>query len=190
MRKAVFLDRDGTLIKDIPYINDPKLVELLPYVIEGLKMLKNLGFILIIVTNQSGIKRGYFDEDTLQRIHHKILHLLKEKGIEIDAIYYCPCLPDEGCECRKPNPGMIVQATEEFNIDLKKSYIIGDSWMDIGAGKSVGCTSILLFGREKDLSKLKKMNIAPDYIAKDFMDAVNYIIKQEKHKRGGSKNDI
>ncbi len=181
MRRAVFLDRDGTLIKDIPYLNNPELVELLPNVPEGLKILKDLGFMLVVVTNQSGIRRGYFDEETLQEIHDKMCYLLRERGVNIDAIYYCPCLPDEGCDCRKPNPGMLLQAAKDYNIDLKKSYIIGDTWMDICAGKKVGCVTILLSGKNENFIKLRELNIEPDYIAKDFIDAVNYIVMREKH---------
>jgi len=125
VHKAVFLDRDGTIAKDVPYCSRPEDFELLPGVAEGIKLLNERGFKVVIITNQSGIARGYFTEGMLASIHDKMQKELAKHGAHVDAIYYCPHHPDNNCECRKPKPKMVLQAAIDLDIDLSQSYVIG-----------------------------------------------------------------
>ncbi len=140
MNKAIFLDRDGTLNPDPGYISNPDDYELYDGVKEALAKLKKAGYLLILITNQSGISRGLFTEEQLDKVHNKMKRLLKEGSVTLDAIYYCPHHPDHpykgvsDCNCRKPKPGLILQAIKEFDIDVKKSYMIGDRTSDIKIG--------------------------------------------------------
>ncbi|HSV42494.1 MAG TPA: HAD-IIIA family hydrolase [Methanomassiliicoccales archaeon] len=126
-RRAVFIDRDDTIVKDVPYCSRPEDLVLFPEVGRSIKRLNDAGFLVIIVTNQSGVSRGYFTDDMLQRIHVKLLEEIGREGGKVDAVYYCPHTPEQGCQCRKPQPGMIEQAMRDFDIDLTRSFIIGDS---------------------------------------------------------------
>ena len=147
--KAVFLDRDGTLNEDPGYIGDPKDVVLLPGVIEALSKLKNkLGYLLIIITNQSGIARGLISDEQVKAVNRKITSILSDHKITVDGVYYCTAHPDfsnfEECECRKPSPKMILDAAAAFNIELSNSYLIGDSVSDIESGIHAGVKTILV----------------------------------------------
>lgn len=153
MNKCVFIDRDGTIAKDVPYCSRPDQFELLPGAGEGIKRLNNAGFKVILITNQSGIGRGYFSEKMLGQIHEKMKADLAEYGAHLDGIYYCPHHPDDDCDCRKPKPTLIIRAAKEHDIDLRQSYIIGDSVIDIEAGKAIGCTTILLVNKGKSIEQ-------------------------------------
>jgi D,D-heptose 1,7-bisphosphate phosphatase len=137
--KAVFIDRDDTINRDVPYCSRPEDFELLPGVGQGIKLLKDNGYKIVVITNQSGIARGYFTRETLDKIHDKMHHDLAEFDASVDAIYYCPHHPDEGCDCRKPEPKMVLNATKDLDIDIAQSYVIGDSDKDIEMGKRAGC---------------------------------------------------
>lgn len=165
-RKAVFLDRDGVLIKDVNYLSHPGEIRVLPGVGNALRSLQEC-FYLIVVTNQSGIARGYLNVGDLQNIHLELLELLAKEEVLLDAIYYCPHLPkntgsvyNTECECRKPRPGMILKASSDFGIDLRRSYLVGDKHSDITAGESAGVKSIFLSNRAK--SGLENKLIAHD----------------------------
>ena len=152
-QKAVFLDRDGTLIVDKPYNANPNEIEFLPGTVEGLAALRDAGYLLIVVTNQSGIARGYFDERALQAMHRRLSELLIPAGITIAAYYYCPHHVDgkvptlaRFCGCRKPSPGMILRAASDWSIDLHDSWLIGDSLSDAEAASAAGCNAILVGG--------------------------------------------
>ena len=129
VHKTVFLDRDGTIARDVPYCSRSEDFELLSGAAEGIKLLNEHGFKVVVVTNQSGIGRGYFTEKMLAEIHDKMITQLAEHGAHVDAIYYCPHHPDDKCECRKPKPKMVLQAARDLDIDLSQSYVIGDSEM-------------------------------------------------------------
>jgi len=184
MNLAVFLDRDGTLNEDPGYLRDTNLVKLFDGVGETLSLLKNnFNFKLIVVSNQSGIARGLISDEDVNAVNDKINELLKEFNVQIDKFYYCPYHPDfnskEECNCRKPSPQMILQAANDFQIDLSKSYLIGDTSADIEAGINAGCKTILIltgYGKEY-FSILQKENKLPNFVANNFNEAGEFIIK-------------
>ena len=169
--RAVFLDRDGTMAKDVQYCRSPEDFELFPDTAKAIKLLREHGFKIIVLTNQSGIARGYFTEETLAKIHDKMENELAKEGAFVDAIYYCPHHPDDNCDCRKPKPKMVLQAAKDYNIDLSQSFVIGDLQMDIELGKTVGCNTILL-------SQKQNSEQTPDYIATDLYQAAEWIVGQ------------
>ena len=142
MNRIAFLDRDGTIARTVPYCSRVEDFELLPGVPEAIKLLNNHGLKVIVVTNQSGVARGFFTEATLAAIHGKMHHELAKHGAHVDAVYYCPHHPDENCECRKPKPGLLLRASQSFDADFKQSYVVGDEPMDMIAGQAVGCRTI------------------------------------------------
>jgi len=170
--RAVFLDRDGTMAKDVHYCRRPEDFKLFPNTAKAIKLLNEHGFKVIVVTNQSGIARGYFTEETLAQIHEKMKSDLAKEGAWIDGIYYCPHHPDDNCDCRKPKPKLVLQAVRERDIELKHSFVVGDLEMDVGLGKTVGCKTILL----RD-SPQKDMSISPDYIVSDLLEATQLVLK-------------
>src|SRR5258705_865348 len=145
VKKIIFLDRDGIINKSpikTDYVKNWNEFQLLPSVIEALQLLIKNNFQIFIVTNQAGIARGMMTEKALQEIHKNLLSLFKKNKIHITKIYYCPHGWDDGCECRKPKPGMLLQAAEEFNFDIKKAFFIGDDQRDKQAGDAAGCQTI------------------------------------------------
>lgn len=192
MRKAVFLDRDGTLIHNRHYGCDPDSIYLLDGVAEGLRLLKERGFLSIVVTNQSGVARGYFTEEQLDIFHRRLNELLYRRGASIAAFYYCPHHPDGTisrysvqCNCRKPRPGMVLKACSDLGIDPSKSWLIGDILDDVEAGKRAGCRAILLdLGTEGEPEYPER---EPEYVAKDFTDAVLYLLGQQVPQEATSR---
>ena len=177
---AVFLDRDGTINEEVGYLNDPSRLKLLPGVAEALKILKNAGFKLIVITNQSGPARGYFPKELVFEINELIQKRLSKKGVILDDFFICFHHPDEKCNCRKPKPGLILQALEKYPIDLKKSYLIGDKIIDIETAKSLGIKSILVltgYGKGELKYIAPKKEIYPDFIAKNLKEAAEIILK-------------
>ena len=179
--KAIFLDRDNTIIEDPGYINNPDQVKLLEGAPEALSSLKALGYKLVVVSNQSGVARGIVTEETLGQIHKRLEQLLAEKGVSLDRIYYCPyhiegVIPKyrKDSDWRKPNPGMLLAASSDMDIDLKESWMVGDTTNDIEAGARVGCRTIMLAGRTHE-QKLQPGAPAPDYKAVNLKEVVNII---------------
>jgi D-glycero-D-manno-heptose 1,7-bisphosphate phosphatase len=144
MNKAVFLDKDGTLIPDIPYNVDPVLITLQDAAVDGLKRLQDDGYLLIIISNQSGVARGYFTQDKLINVEYKLHELLAEYGLLLSGFYYCPHGPESNCDCLKPRSGMLIKAAEEMGIDLSSSWMIGDILNDVEAGNRAGCQTVLI----------------------------------------------
>ncbi|MEM9805571.1 MAG: D-glycero-beta-D-manno-heptose 1,7-bisphosphate 7-phosphatase [Cyanobacteria bacterium P01_D01_bin.56] len=173
-KKYVVFDRDGTLIHERHYLSDPEQIELIPGIVVGLRLLAELGFGLIIVTNQSGIGRGYFSEHKLAEIHARLTQLLAEEQISLDGIFYCPHTPHDGCDCRKPRPGMLLQAAQRFHFDPAQCFVVGDKPCDINLGKAVGATTILVktgYGMETD----KQAVVNPDYLVDTVKDIASTI---------------
>lgn len=149
--KAIFLDRDGTINIDKGYLYKKEEFEFLDKAIEGLKILTDLGYILIVVTNQSGIARGYYTEEQLEDLNNYMAEELKKYGVEIKKSYYCPHHAEKGlgkykveCNCRKPNPGMVLEGIKEFNVDVENSYIVGDKLSDAEAGIRAGIKGVIV----------------------------------------------
>ncbi len=141
-RRCVFIDRDDTIAKDVPYCDSPDKFNLFPGIPGQIKRLNDAGYLVIVITNQSGIGRGYFTEDTLKKIHEKMMSEIESAGGHLDAIYYCPHRPDENCQCRKPKTLMGERAVKDFDIDVSGSFMIGDSDADMAFGNGLGCTPL------------------------------------------------
>lgn len=186
MNRAIFLDRDGTINEEVVHPEPdqfaprhPDEFKLILRVGEAIKLLNEAGLKVIVVTNQAGVARGYFTEEMVKKIHQKMKRELSKEGAFLDAIYYCPHHPDVGCDCRKPKPGMLKQAAHDLDIDLKRSYIIGDKMTDLMPGTKMGCKTILvLTGRGKSV----KTNRNVDYIASDLYAAANWILEEREGK--------
>lgn len=145
---AVFIDRDGTIIVDVGYPKYARQVSLMPGAVTALRELKRKGFLIIIISNQSGIGRGYMTRQQAGSVHKRVISLLGNSGVEIDEAYYCPHAPDDGCDCRKPSPEMLFEASRKFDIDLSRSFMIGDRDVDIETGKNAGCRTLCLRSAE------------------------------------------
>jgi D-glycero-D-manno-heptose 1,7-bisphosphate phosphatase len=176
--KAVILDRDGTLIEDKNYSYKVEDFEILPGVIEGLKLLCNQ-FIFFIVTNQSGIGRGYYTIKDFYDYNNHLLKVLEQEQINIIKTYFCPHLKEENCECRKPKTKYIDEIIKEFNVDIQKSWMIGDHPSDIQFGINAGCRTIFLTTGhgDKHREELKSLGIKPTFVCDNFLEASKQILK-------------
>ena len=187
MTRAVFLDRDGTIIEDVGYPHERSQIKFLPGVSTAIGLLNENGFKVIVITNQAGVARGYFTEETVKAINRYIQESLAKERAIIDMVYYCPHHVEgvieeyrQECYCRKPNPGMIEQAVRDFGIDLKKSFVIGDKASDIEAGRRAGCKTILLANED---SPGKETAIKSDHIATDLYEAVKWLVNSQEERR-------
>jgi len=190
---AVFLDRDGTINEQMGYINHISRFQLLPGVAKAIARLNGAGIPVVVVSNQSGLARGYFPEELLHAVHHKMHRLLAEKKAHLDGVYWCPHHPDakvqrfkqQNCPCRKPKTGLLEQAADELGLDLARSFMVGDRWSDLRCGHAAGCRTILVltgYGRG-DLEYIgPDQDIQPDYIAEDLGRAVVWIQEQLARK--------
>ena len=181
-RKAVFVDRDGTLNVNIDYLSDPAGYKLYPGVAEGLRLLREKGFLIIVVTNQSGIGRGFFDEGVLLRVHERMRADLAGEGASIDALYFCPHTPEQNCACRKPGIAMFERAISEHGIDPARSFVIGDMKMDVEAGRRIGARTALVpepKNRDRTLKEMERWGFRPDFVGQDFLSAVRWVLGQD-----------
>ena len=174
MKKALFLDRDGTLIIDAEYLSDPNKVELIPDTAVPLRELSKKGYLLIIITNQSGIARGMFTEDDMHTVNRKLCELFRAEDVEFDDILFCPHAPEDNCECRKPSPKLIKDAAEKFDIDLAKSAMIGDKISDAECGIAAGCSCNIFLDNGKQPAPTRK-DIS---IAKNMREAVRIVNRE------------
>lgn len=174
-KPAVFIDRDGTLIEEVNFLSRLEDLRFFPFTDKAISLLKKNGFLIIVVTNQSGIGRKIFEEAAMHEIHEKIQEELTEK---LDQFYFCPHLPDAGCACRKPKLGMIETACANFSIDLENSWIIGDKAIDVETGFNAGIkTALVLTGYGK--KAVEALERKPDVIAENLLEAVGKIIKSD-----------
>jgi D-glycero-D-manno-heptose 1,7-bisphosphate phosphatase len=141
-RRLALIDRDGTIIVDKVYLSDPDGVEFAPGAVEGLRLLRDAGFALVLITNQSGIARGFFDVAMLERIHDRLKSMLAAEDLKLEAIYFCPHGPDDGCDCRKPRPGMPRRAMRDLGFEPDEAVVIGDSDADMGAAEAAGVAGL------------------------------------------------
>lgn len=176
--KVIFLDRDGTLIVNKHYLCDPREVEFCPDVINGLKHFQEWGFHIVIVTNQSGIGRGYFSLEAMHQVHTEIISRLIIHGIEIEAFLFCPHRPDEDCDCRKPKIGMIHEFEKLHPIDYNSSFVVGDSLCDIELGRNLGIKSILYSPIADPNVGLEEAQKMANYTALNWRDISRWISTQ------------
>ena len=180
MQHVVFLDRDGVINRDSPdYIKSWSEFEFLPGSLEALKQLKLNGFPVIIITNQSVIHRKMVTKKDLDFIHDMMKEVVQSRGGDIKDIFYCPHIPEDRCDCRKPNPGLIYRAKKRYQIDLETSIMVGDSAKDIECARNAGCGSAILLKTGNGVTAeniLKDKMIHPDVIVRDLLEAANWII--------------
>lgn len=191
MQKAIFLDKDGTLIEDVPYNVNLDRISLYPETRSSVHQLYATGYSLVIITNQSGVARGYFPETALVTVESYLRVLL---GVPIAGFYYCPHHPDGtvlqyaiSCDCRKPEPGLLRQAAIDHDIDLSQSWLIGDILNDIEAGHRAGCRTVLI-DRGNETEWLLTPARIPDYVAPDLSQAVDFILQQQNHEPSRCSN--
>ncbi|WP_202895881.1 D-glycero-alpha-D-manno-heptose-1,7-bisphosphate 7-phosphatase [Iningainema tapete] len=182
LMRAVFLDKDGTLIENVPYNVDIQHIKLTQGAIEGLRLLEKAGYKLIVITNQSGVARGYFPESALLAVENHLRQVLADEGISLTDFYYCPHHPKGimaelaiTCDCRKPAPGMLLRAACQHNIDLENSWFIGDILNDVEAGRRAGCKTILIDNGNETEWQLSALR-TPDYTVSDLAAAAQAII--------------
>lgn len=179
--RAVFLDKDGTLVQDVPYNVEPGLIRLMPGVIRSLRILHAAGYRLIVISNQSGVARGYFPEEALAAVEERLRELLAAAGAPMAGFYYCPHHPEGtvpeyaiNCSCRKPEPGLLLRAARAHNIDLSRSWFIGDILNDVEAGRRAGCRTMLLdVGNETEWDMSSRR--WPDYLVTHWDQVVPVI---------------
>ena len=182
---AVFLDRDGTINEQMGYINHISRFVLLPGVIQAIRRLNSLQVPVVVVTNQSGLARGYFPESLLQTVHEEMRRQLQAEGAHVDGIYVCPHHPEarqdrfrQNCTCRKPKTGLLEQAAAELKLDLSRSYMVGDRWSDLRCGAAAGTATVLVrtgYGRGEELYIGPQETLQPDYVADDLLAATAWI---------------
>lgn len=173
-RRFVVLDRDGTVIQEREYLSDPEQVKLIPGVGAALRELNQMGFGLVVITNQSGIGRGFFDNEQLHRVHYRLRELLDAQGVHLDGLYVCPHEPADDCSCRKPKLGLLQKASAELGFSLEKSIVIGDKASDIEMGRRAGALTFLVrtgYGAQVAAATTAQ----PDYLVDDLSAAVDVI---------------
>lgn len=171
-KRFVLLDRDGTIIFDKHYLSDPDEVQLLPGAAQGLRRMRELGFGIIVVSNQSGVGRGYFDLDSVAAVTARLRELLRVEGVELDGAYFCPHAPEENCDCRKPAPGMLLRAAEEHGFDPAACVVVGDKACDVKLGKNAGAKAVLVATGKGEKERGK---CSPDHFAKDLADVADWL---------------
>ena len=185
MNRAVFFDRDGTVTEEVGYLDDLSKLRLIPGAGHAIRTLNRAGFTVVLVTNQSGVARGYFPESLVHEAHQRLEEMLARDGAQLDGIYYCPHHPTAGnspytmvCDCRKPGTGLLEQAARDLDVDLPNSFVVGDKWSDIELAQRAGARSVLVrtgFGQD-DPGNVRPKGLAdPDHIAKDITGAVEWI---------------
>jgi len=186
-RRAVFMDRDGTISEEVGYVNHPSRYRVFPYSAEAVRLLNDAGWLAILVTNQAGVARGYFTEDLIGEVHGRLQKELERGGARLDAVYYCAHHPTVGespyrfdCDCRKPKPGLIRRAADEFEIDLERSWMIGDRYSDIELARNAGTRAAFVlsgYGRGEWEYQRAAWKYEPDLVAEDLLEAVRKIVQ-------------
>jgi D-glycero-D-manno-heptose 1,7-bisphosphate phosphatase len=184
VNRAVFLDRDGTLMEDVDYLSAIDQVALFPWTVDALRLLTRAGFLTVVVTNQSGIARGLLTEDFVRDTHEELSRRLARGGARIDAFYFCPHHPEAAieryrrrCRCRKPEPGMLEDAARDLSIDVSRSWMVGDRWIDVAAGNAGGAGAVLVTsGYAGRVSEQPPPGVRADAILNNLMEAVAWIL--------------
>lgn len=189
-QKIVFIDRDGVINKDPGgwtrhnYVTDPKDLHFIPGSLEALKLLKNKGFRTILISNQAGVGKGYFTLKELEAVNRRVLDEVRRSGGDISETYYCVHRQEDNCSCRKPKTGLFDKAIKKYGIDPRTTYFIGDSYVDMSAGKSIGARTIFVRSGKYTEDQARKWVDKPDYIFDDLLGAVKWILGKDKRKSG------
>ncbi len=186
MKLAVFLDRDGVINEEVNYLSEPEQLRLIPGAAEAIARLNQAGLPVIVVTNQAGVARGFYPEAQIEVVHAALSHRLAPAGAHIDRYYYCPHHPSEGlppyrveCNCRKPKPGLLLQAAQDFDLELRRCFVIGDNRSDIALSQSAGCRTVLvLTGHGARVWREWQDEFQPDQVAPDLSAAATWILQQ------------
>ena len=173
LKPAIFIDRDGVINKEKNYLHKKEDFEMEDKALLGMKSIDFNKYLVFIISNQSGIGRGYYSQEDFKKFDSWLCGFLKKKGINISKTYYCPHRPEEKCSCRKPKIGLLLKAKQDFNVDLKNSYLIGDKTSDILAGKRAGCKTILVKTGYQGKDKL--FSVKADFTADNLLEAINII---------------
>ncbi len=183
LRPAVFLDRDGTLAEEVGYLNHVSRFRMFPFVAAAIRRLNEAKYLAIVITNQSGVGRGYFPDSLIHAVHELMTEQLAKEGAHIDALYYCPHKGDDACACRKPKPGMLERAAREHGLDLRRSFVVGDRYGDIQLAHRVGARAIMVrtgYGEGEIQWHSAQWPAPPDFIAENLADAADWILRQPK----------
>lgn len=190
----MFIDRDGCLVEEVGYVNHPSRIRLLPRSVEAVRRVNQAGFAAVIVTNQTGIARGYFTEETMHAANARVREALEAGGARLDGFYVCTHHPSEGeppyraeCDCRKPQPGLLLRAARELALDLGASAMVGDKFSDVAAGQAAGAAGVLVltgYGRGEWEYARHEQDVKPDHVAEDLLDAVAWALERTAGGRG------
>jgi D-glycero-D-manno-heptose 1,7-bisphosphate phosphatase len=180
---AIFLDRDGTIAEEVGYLNHPSRFRMFPFVAAAIRRLNEAGLPVVVVTNQSGVGRGYFPESLVHSVNELMKKGLAAAGARIDAVYYCPHTSADGCECRKPRVGLLKRAAREHSLDLARSFVVGDRYGDIELARNVRSRGILVrtgYGEGELAWHSAKWSTQPDFVAEDLSKATEWILRQPR----------
>jgi D-glycero-D-manno-heptose 1,7-bisphosphate phosphatase len=186
--RAIFMDRDGTVSEEVGYINHVSRLRLFPWTVPAIRAINRSSFLAVLVTNQAGVARGYFEEEMIGRVHDELVKELARGGARLDAIYYCPHHPSAGtapyrqqCDCRKPQPGLLLRAAGEHHVDLAASYVVGDKYSDVEMAHRAGARGVLVltgYGRGEREYKSAAWPRRPDHVAENLLDAVAWVLAE------------
>jgi len=182
-RPAVFLDRDGTIAEEVGYLNHPSRFRMFPFVAAAIRRLNEAGFPVVVVTNQSGVGRGYFPESLVRSVNEMMKEELAAVGARIDAIHYCPHTSADRCDCRKPRPGLLERAAREHSLDLARSFVVGDRYGDIELARNVRARGILVrtgYGEGELAWHSARWPTQPNFVAEDLSKAADWILRQPR----------
>ncbi len=183
LRSAVFLDRDGTIAEEVGYLNHASRFRMFPFVAAAIQRFNEAELPVIVVTNQSGVGRGYFPESLVHTVNELMIQQLAEAGAKIDAIYYCPHVSAENCSCRKPRTGMLERAAQEHALDLQRSFVVGDRYGDVELARNVRARSVLVrtgYGEGELAWHGTIWTVQPDFVAEDLTQAADWILRQQE----------
>ena len=189
-RRAVFIDRDGTISEEVGYVNHVSRFRVFPFAAEAVRTLRGRGWLAVLVTNQSGVARGYFEEDLVGAVHQLLTDELARGGARLDAVYYCPHHPSVGeppyrldCDCRKPKPGLLLRAARDLGLDLARCWVVGDRYSDTELARSAGAHSAFVltgYGRGELEHQSKTWRHQPDLVAENLLEAVRKIVASDE----------
>jgi len=183
LRPAVFLDRDGTIAEEVGYLNHASRFRMFAFVGAAIRRLNEAGLPVVVVTNQSGVGRGYFPDSLVHTVHELMTQQLAAAGAHLDAIYYCPHTSDDECECRKPKPGLLERAARDHGLDLGRSFVVGDRYGDVELAHRAGSRGVLVrtgYGADDFTQHAAQWPVPPDFVAADLAAAVDWILRESK----------